>query len=200
MDNTAYENYLQSAAWRLTRNAKLRDAGYRCQRCPSRRNLHVHHRSYERLGHELPEDLEVLCEQCHRGEHRQQLHDQPESRVYLAVASKLLARDPWVSVADLVAAVKDECARLRLPYRHHEVDRAVNVLVGANRLKGSPLPQTREEVIAEQYRPLTHAECVETLTRLGIIDAIRPMEHGTAKQEIEIYGALPPEDFSYEVF
>ena len=44
-------------------------AGNTCQRCeksfhPS--ELDVHHRTYERLGHELPSDLQVLCRvTCH---------------------------------------------------------------------------------------------------------------------------------------
>jgi hypothetical protein len=31
--------------------------------------LDVHHRSYARLGAELPADLEVLCRPCHGAEH-----------------------------------------------------------------------------------------------------------------------------------
>ena len=31
--------------------------------------LHVHDLTYANLGAERPEDLQVLCEQCHRWEH-----------------------------------------------------------------------------------------------------------------------------------
>jgi HNH endonuclease len=32
--------------------------------------FHVHHLSYERLGHESDDDLELLCSPCHNLEHR----------------------------------------------------------------------------------------------------------------------------------
>lgn len=43
--------------------------------------LHVHHRTYERLGEELPEDLVVLCEVCHEAYElgREQLQGAPEN-------------------------------------------------------------------------------------------------------------------------
>lgn len=46
----------------------------RCEKCGkrgSRRNweLHVHHLTYERYGHELVDDLIVLCLECHGQEH-----------------------------------------------------------------------------------------------------------------------------------
>ena len=40
-------------------------ADYRCQVCNSPHDLHVHHRTYERVGHEDPADLTVLCMWCH---------------------------------------------------------------------------------------------------------------------------------------
>jgi 5-methylcytosine-specific restriction endonuclease McrA len=40
---------------------------HQCQRCRrSGLTLQVHHKTYERLGHESPADLEVLCTDCHR--------------------------------------------------------------------------------------------------------------------------------------
>lgn len=63
-----YERYLKSKAWKQKREAALKRAGYRCQSCggaflPSK--LDAHHLTYERLGHELPSDLRVLCATCH---------------------------------------------------------------------------------------------------------------------------------------
>lgn len=40
--------------------------------CGSKKDIHVHHLTYERMGHELDSDLMVLCEVCHDKVH--QLH------------------------------------------------------------------------------------------------------------------------------
>lgn len=65
-----YKTYLGSARWkRKARRARER-AGYRCQLCYSADwPLEAHHRTYERLGYELPGDLTVLCGSCHRKHH-----------------------------------------------------------------------------------------------------------------------------------
>lgn len=64
-----YDAYLQTAEWReRAEGAKVR-AGWRCQLCNSGGELHAHHRTYERRGAELDEDLTVLCESCHRAFH-----------------------------------------------------------------------------------------------------------------------------------
>lgn len=61
----AYHAYLQSADWKRKRIAAIERAGDRCQVCNSPKKLHVHHRTYERVGHEAPGDLTVLCKKCH---------------------------------------------------------------------------------------------------------------------------------------
>lgn len=63
-----YESYMQSAAWAALRDEMIWYADGRCQRCDASEDvviLEVHHLTYERLGHEDPDDLEVLCPQCH---------------------------------------------------------------------------------------------------------------------------------------
>lgn len=60
-----YSDYLQTAHWSVVREEALERAGHRCQLCGSQRRLEVHHRTYERLFDELPEDLIVLCRHCH---------------------------------------------------------------------------------------------------------------------------------------
>jgi len=64
-----YKEYLQTAWWKHRRMVAFRRAGWKCNRCKSSKKLQVHHRSYERLGHERHRDLEVLCRVCHEGEH-----------------------------------------------------------------------------------------------------------------------------------
>lgn len=61
----AYQDYLQTEHWQQTRRGALRRAGYSCQVCSEKAKLHVHHRTYARLGHELDTDLIVLCAECH---------------------------------------------------------------------------------------------------------------------------------------
>ena len=65
-----YQDYLRTPEWNYRRREMVKNAERRCERCgrysPS---LNVHHRTYERLGNELAEDLEVLCAGCHSREH-----------------------------------------------------------------------------------------------------------------------------------
>lgn len=65
-----YRAYLQSDGWQVRREGALRRAGHRCQLCNGSERLQVHHRTYERVGNELPEDLTVLCFGCHRRLHQ----------------------------------------------------------------------------------------------------------------------------------
>lgn len=64
-----YKTYIQSENWRKKRENVLIFWGYRCALCFSPNNLHVHHRTYERLGRELITDLIPLCERCHNDHH-----------------------------------------------------------------------------------------------------------------------------------
>jgi hypothetical protein len=49
--------------------------GHRCQVCNrGLGTLDVHHRTYERRGQELDEDLTVLCRACHGIFHEQRRH------------------------------------------------------------------------------------------------------------------------------
>lgn len=61
-----YHEYIASPEWaKRSQEAKDR-AGNRCQVCyQADEQLDTHHRTYERLGHERPEDLIVLCRGCH---------------------------------------------------------------------------------------------------------------------------------------
>lgn len=65
----SYKDYLKSEYWQKTRLEALKRAGYRCQLCASDKGLQVHHNNYSRLGCELPSDLVVLCDGCHKKHH-----------------------------------------------------------------------------------------------------------------------------------
>ena len=63
-----YYEYIKSDEWRKRADAAKQRAGFRCQVCNRaypRMLLNAHHRTYERLGHEDPNDITVLCRDCH---------------------------------------------------------------------------------------------------------------------------------------
>jgi 5-methylcytosine-specific restriction endonuclease McrA len=64
-----YNSYLKSDDWAAKRKSILKRDNYQCQACGSRRNLQVHHKSYKHVGHELNEELTVLCRPCHMKKH-----------------------------------------------------------------------------------------------------------------------------------
>lgn len=60
-----YLEYLGSLQWHAKREAALKRSGYTCENCGAHKNLEVHHRHYDTLFNERPEDLRVLCTACH---------------------------------------------------------------------------------------------------------------------------------------
>ena len=67
-----YDSYLESDHWNERRRRSIELADFRCKRCGASAPeviLHVHHKTYKRLGNEHDSDLEVLCERCHREHH-----------------------------------------------------------------------------------------------------------------------------------
>ena len=64
-----YEDYLNSEQWKI-RAAQERKLNPNCSLCNRKGLLHVHHRTYVRLGNERQGDLVVLCDDCHSLFHR----------------------------------------------------------------------------------------------------------------------------------
>lgn len=64
-----YREYLWSPEWQAKKRDALERAGWRCQLCNSPEDLDVHHRTYERIFNEPPQDLTVLCRLCHNRFH-----------------------------------------------------------------------------------------------------------------------------------
>lgn len=63
-----YYDYIKSNDWKRKKSELEKSARYRCQVCNKGKDetiLNVHHRTYARLGCELPSDLVVLCRACH---------------------------------------------------------------------------------------------------------------------------------------
>lgn len=64
-----YRQYRRTDDWITTRDEAVARANGHCQSCRSQNNLHVHHRKYDRIFREHPDDLEVLCAKCHEQRH-----------------------------------------------------------------------------------------------------------------------------------
>jgi hypothetical protein len=71
LHHMSYAAYLRTSEWIERANRAKKRAGYRCQVCNGRGKVNVHHRTYERRGHEWDEDLIVLCATCHQMFHRE---------------------------------------------------------------------------------------------------------------------------------
>lgn len=67
-----YEQYLLTEHWQKIKKTACKRVQYKCEKCgqnPGRGRLHVHHLTYVNRGNEKPEDLQVLCDVCHKKEH-----------------------------------------------------------------------------------------------------------------------------------
>lgn len=85
-----YAAYIGSDLWRERRALRLEKDGHRCQGCGSTEDLHVHHKTYERLGCELPDDTVTVCEDCHGFIHRE--HKRTRRRPLAEVTDAVLAQ------------------------------------------------------------------------------------------------------------
>lgn len=76
MNSEQYREYISSEEWRRRRREFI-EKHSECNRCEIQReyakelykdDLHVHHKSYVRIGQERDSDLEALCKRCHEVE------------------------------------------------------------------------------------------------------------------------------------
>jgi 5-methylcytosine-specific restriction endonuclease McrA len=65
----AYNQYIASKKWREFRSGILKERGFHCELCKSQKNLELHHLSYANFGFEKPEQVIILCENCHKKAH-----------------------------------------------------------------------------------------------------------------------------------
>ena len=95
-----YAEYIASSAWDTRRRQRLEKDAHRCQGCGSEDGLHVHHRTYDRLGNELPRDLITVCEVCHGFIHREQARTgRPLDAVTDATLALIRASEPTRGIA-----------------------------------------------------------------------------------------------------
>lgn len=67
--NIEYKQYLLSNEW-LSIRLDILTSRKVCERCGSKKRLQVHHKHYRNIFNEEPEDLELLCDRCHKKEHK----------------------------------------------------------------------------------------------------------------------------------
>lgn len=60
-----YGAYLASRDWALLKRIVRERSGGICENCHRRPYEETHHLTYERVGHEQPEDLMAVCGLCH---------------------------------------------------------------------------------------------------------------------------------------
>jgi sirohydrochlorin ferrochelatase len=121
---------------------ELRRAGYRCRLCNLGSPdvvLTVHHRTYERLGKELADDLTTLCMECHRA-----VTDHERRRRYAAFSVSPLEIRPLL-VRRFAAPIKEEgCLDLLITELPGDWRRAINYARGfPRRSSSSPDPQIK---------------------------------------------------------
>lgn len=167
-----YAQYLRTRWWYGRRNEALRQARYRCQSCESKRELQVHHTSYERLGDEADSDLSVLCRGCHLGEHRVEV--QSHVALYARMLSAVVGEQALEDLSDIIDEAKRRLAKAEVPIKPDEFNAAVARVLP--RFPFTP-PKGKEELFecSEYGQPLTKAEACEALRALGIAAAMRHM-------------------------
>lgn len=61
-----YQHHVASGAWNKLKAEVIELRGQRCQRCrQDKPGLALHHLHYRTLGHETPDEVELLCADCH---------------------------------------------------------------------------------------------------------------------------------------
>ena len=173
-----YAEYLRTPEWRRERNRVLRRARFKCERCPSRRFLSVHHRTYERLGCERDTDLVVLCATCHEGAEVATLERKDPDALYLRLARAAIAADResgrgFASLSDLAEILKTFCAHEHIPYDSGRLTRALELVGGSLLPRIAPRRPGQTPPDPEEIGP---EEAHAILSRLGVLGAVRTIE------------------------
>lgn len=188
-----YQAYLNTPDWRTRRNRALKLANWQCGRCASKRELNVHHKTYERLGAEWDQDLEVVCRDCHEGHHLDEMSES-EHRLFLKLAASALRGHELDPIAELSDRIKDACGKAKIRYDAHQVEKALGLLCGTSKRQPSAKPSFGSPV---DGRPATAAEARELLHRLGFHPAIKVMPTA-APSTIDIYAPVPVERVDHD--
>lgn len=127
MTKEEYEAYLQSEAWAIRRQACMDRFGGQCALCENKA-WHAHHRTYDRVGHEHPNDLTALCGSCHEKFHGKGKFEDVEVEVMLEAKQRREARkvsqkpkeeEPKRSMDDLFSILRPPSLFSRPPLPHN---------------------------------------------------------------------------------
>jgi hypothetical protein len=184
-----YLAYLQTGSWRITRNRALKLVCYRCERCGSGRSLEVHHKSYERLGREWDQDLEVLCSDCHEGHHDVERAKHGDSqRIYLKLVGLAIHQQSVTTFSDLAEFVKIQCAKLKIPYDSRRIGNAIALVTGKQK-PHAPIVNQPDLVVSSE--PLNKAEALRIMWDLTEKRPFIRTMPGAPKSAIDIYAPVP---------
>ena len=67
-----YRDYITSDLWRIRKRRYFETHERKCRACNSKKRIHLHHKTYRRLGEERDADLVPLCHSCHTALHIRQ--------------------------------------------------------------------------------------------------------------------------------
>src|SRR5262245_14671819 len=159
-----YPDYLRTPEWRRRRDRALARALWCCEwpDCRARKVLEVHHKTYNRLGDELDQDLAVLCPQHHHA-----VHEACGRRgdVRIVVIRELMRRRGYTSIAEFTDALKHSLAQYKIPYDPHDLHDTLNRI--QIDLEAEPLPPLPPPAIVwfdEAPDQIEATEILETLT------------------------------------
>lgn len=167
ISSEGYQDYLKTPAWRQTRGKALRAANFQCSKCLAKRQLEVHHKTYERLGHERPEDLEVVCSGCHKGHHFNQF--QTELGVFSKLVSEALKMPGVETVTDVREAVMGLCRLHKVKYEVWQCDEAIN-RIAMQRLEKPKLLPVPDKAL--RNRPAEWHEQIGQAEAAGILATV----------------------------
>jgi 5-methylcytosine-specific restriction endonuclease McrA len=106
--NKEYKEYLNSKEWSEIKLDLYANRGKKCERCRNTKFLQVHHKHYRNIFKEEPEDLEILCNACHKKEHG--IGEKPKQVKKTKRFQKLKTKKK-LSLAQKVELIKTEKAK-----------------------------------------------------------------------------------------
>lgn len=109
MDHSEYQRYLAGREWALLKEqVKARDFN-QCERCKVGSHEVTHHLTYERIGHESPEDLLGLCRECHKFLSGKSDHDPAAYRLVLLQEVMVRIKKAQSIVDQAFGLMNEEC-------------------------------------------------------------------------------------------
>lgn len=151
----SYAQYICSPAWAKRRSDYFKGHDKKCRTCGDDKGLHLHHRTYVRLGSESDNDLMPLCRKCHAVLHLYQ------KTFGLAVEE---ATEHWVASTNATKKKKKvrECLR-KTPY--HKIKNLWSRHDKSNPVYANVLSSFVESLIGEPLGVRTDIKIEEALQK-----------------------------------